>query len=104
MVWLHEQPQTPPLSQKVRIETGYLLRLLQSGMNLSLPQSRPMPSIGAHCHELRIRDENKIWRLFYRIDTDAIVVILWTEKKTNKTPDEILELCRQRLKSYDAED
>lgn len=63
-----------------------------------------MPSIGAHCHELRIRDENKIWRLFYRIDADAIVVILWTEKKTNKTPDEILDLCRQRLKSYDAED
>ena len=73
-------------------------------MNLSLPQSRPMPSIGAHCHELRIRDENKIWRFFYRIDADAIVVILWTEKKTNKTPDEILELCRQRLKTYDAED
>ena len=63
-----------------------------------------MPSIGAHCHELRIRDENKIWRLFYRIDADAIVVILWTEKKTNKTSDEILDLCRQRLKSYDAED
>jgi phage-related protein len=104
LVWLHEQPQTPPLSQKARIETGYLLRLLQSGMNLSLPQSRPMPSIGAHCHELRIRDENKIWRLFYRIDADAIVVILWTEKKTSKTPDEILELCRQRLKTYDAED
>lgn len=63
-----------------------------------------MPSIGAHCHELRIRDENKTWRLFYRVDADAIVVILWTEKKTNKTPDEILDLCRQRLKSYDAED
>ena len=63
-----------------------------------------MPSIGAHCHELRIRDENKIWRLFYRIDADDIVVILWIEKKTNKTPDEILDLCRQRLKSYDAED
>ena len=78
--------------------------MLQSGMNLSLPQSRPMPSIGAHCHELRIRDENKIWRLFYRIDTDAIVVILWTEKKTNKTPGEVLDLCRQRLKTYDAED
>jgi len=63
-----------------------------------------MPSIGIHCHELRIRDENKTWRLFYRVDADAIVVILWTEKKTNKTPDEVLDLCRQRLKSYDAED
>ena len=72
-------------------------------MNLSLPQSRPMPSIGIHCHELRINDENKIWRLFYRIDADAIIVILWIEKKKNKTPDEVLDLCRKRLKSYDAE-
>lgn len=104
IAWLHEQPQTPPLSQKARIETGYLLRLLQSGMKLSLPQSRPMPSIGAHCHELRINDEDKTWRLFYRIDVDAIIVILWTEKKTNKTPDEVLELCRKRLKSYDSRD
>ena len=78
--------------------------MLQSGITLSLPQSRPMPSIGTHCHELRIRDENKIWRLFYRIDTDAIIVILWTEKKTVKTPDEVIDLCRKRLKSYDAED
>ena len=91
------------MSQKARIETGYLLRLLQSGMNLSLPQSRPMPSIGARCHELRIRDENKIWRLFYRIDADAIVVVLWMEKKTAKTPDEVIDLCQQRLKYYDAE-
>lgn len=62
-----------------------------------------MPSVGKRCHELRIRDENKIWRLFYRIDTDAIVVILWVEKKTDKTPDEVIELCRKRLKLYDAE-
>ena len=81
IAWLHEQPQTPPLSQ-----------------------SRPMPSIGAHCHELRINDEDKTWGLFYRIDVDAIIVILWIEKKTNKTPDEVLELCRKRLKSYDSRD
>ena len=73
-------------------------------MNLTLPQSRPMPSIGIHCHELRIQDENKIWRLFYRIDADAIIVILWAEKKTTKTPGEIIDLCRKRLKAYDAED
>ena len=104
LVWLHEPPQTPPLSQKARIETGYLLRLLQTGINLAFPQSRPMPTIGSRCHELRVRDENNNWRLFYRIDSDAIVVILWAEKKTEKTPDEIIGLCRKRLKSYDAED
>ena len=63
-----------------------------------------MPSIGAHCHELRINDEDKTWRLFYRIDVDAIIVILWIEKKTNKTPDDVLELCRKHLKSYDSRD
>ena len=103
LVWLHELPKTPPLSQKARIEIGYLLRLLQSGVNLSLPQSRPMQSIGVHCHELRIQDENKIWRLFYRVDADAIIVVLWLEKKTNKTSDEVINLCRKRLKFYDME-
>ena len=103
LVWLHALPKTPPLSQKARIEAGYLLRLLQLGVNLSLPQSRPMPSIGVHCHELRIQDENKNWRLFYRVDADAIIVVLWLEKKTNKTPDEVINLCRKRLKFYDME-
>lgn len=103
LVWLHALPKTPPLSQKARIEAGCLLRLLQLGVNLSLPQSRPMPSIGVHCHELRIQDENKIWRLFYRVDADAIIVVLWLEKKTNKTPDEVIDLCRKRLKFYDKE-
>ena len=62
-----------------------------------------MTSIGIHCHELRIHDENKIWRLFYRVDADAIIVVLWLEKKTNKTPDEVINLCRKRLKFYDME-
>lgn len=102
LVWLISQPKTPPLSQKARIETGYLLRLLQSGIDLSLPQSRPMPSIGARCHELRINDENKTWRIFYRIDSDAIIVIHWVDKKTQKTPKEVLALCKARLMHYDS--
>ena len=84
LVWLHALPKTPPLSQKARIEAGYLLRLLQLGVNLSLPQSRPMPSIGVHCHELRIQDENKIWRLFYRVDADAIIVVFVVRKENEQ--------------------
>ena len=102
LAWLSSQPKSPPLSQKARIETGYLLRLLQSGLSLSMPQSRPMPSIGARCHELRINDENKMWRIFYRIDDDAIIVIHWVDKKTNKTPQEVIELCKKRLSAYEA--
>ncbi len=41
--------------------------------------------------------------IVYRIDADAIVVVLWTEKKTVKAPEGIVELCRNRLKLYDAE-
>lgn len=103
LVWLHALPKIPPLSQKARIEAGYLLRLLQLGVNLSLPQSHPMPSIGVLCHELRIQDEYENWSLFYRVDADAIIVVLWLEKKTNKTPDEVIILCRKRLKFYDME-
>lgn len=67
-----------------------------------MPQSRPMPSIGARCHELRINDENKTWRIFYRIDDDAIIVIHWVDKKTNKTPQDVIELCKKRLAAYEA--
>jgi len=60
-----------------------------------------MPSIGAHCHELRINDDNKTWRLFYRIDDDAIIVIHWVDKKTSKTPQDVIDLCKKRLATYE---
>lgn len=75
LVWLHGEVKTPPFSQAARIETGYLLRSLQESENLSLPHSRPMPSIGARCHELRITDRNATWRIVYRVDPDAIVIL-----------------------------
>jgi len=58
-----------------------LLRRLQMGESLSMPQSRPMPSIGARCHELRVKDERAEWRIFYRIDLDAIIVLEVFQKK-----------------------
>jgi hypothetical protein len=56
LVWLHGEVKTPPFSKKARVEAGVLLRRLQRGETLSLPASRPMPTIGRRCHELRIRD------------------------------------------------
>ena len=50
---LRGEIKTPPLSSAARREIGYLLRELQGGETLSLPHSRPMPNIGARCHELR---------------------------------------------------
>lgn len=102
LVWFSGEVKTPPFSSEARIEAGYLLRLLQKGELLSMPQSRPMPGIGKRCHELRINDDNKIWRIIYRIDNDAIIVVDVFAKKTNKTPDAVIKRCQKRLQQYDA--
>ncbi len=102
LVWFSGEVKTPPFSSKARIEAGYLLRLLQKGESLSMPQSRPMPNIGKRCHELRINDESKTWRIIYRLDEDAIVIVNVFAKKTNKTPDTVIKQCQKRLKQYDA--
>lgn len=101
LVWLHGEIQTPPLSKEARLEAGYLLRRLQKGDLLSLPHSRPMPFIGPRVHELRINDKDKIWRIIYRIDEDAIILVEVFAKKTRETPANVIEIAQQRLRSYD---
>ena len=66
-----------------------------------MPHSRPMPSIGRRCHELRIPDEGVTWRIIYRTDADAIVIAEVFAKKTGKTSKKIIGTCQQRLKRYD---
>jgi phage-related protein len=82
-------------------EAGFSVRRVQRGELLSLPLSRPMPEIGAHVHELRIPDINTEWRIIYRIDTDAVIIIHAFDKKTGKTPETVKQLCRKRLRHYD---
>lgn len=101
IVWLHGEIKTPPMSSQARVEAGYLLRRLQRGELLSMPESRPMPSIGPRCHELRIGDVDMTWRIFYRIDPDAILVLEVLKKKTQSTPREVIKVCRRRLTDYD---
>lgn len=102
LAWLHGEVKTPPFSYAARIEAGVLLRRLQEGESLSLPSSRPMPSIGPRCHELRIVDEGANWRIVYRIDVDAIVIVDVFSKKTQQTPAQVIDRARQRLRRYDA--
>lgn len=102
LVWLHGEIKTPPFSRVARDEAGYLLRLLQKGEKLLMPQSRPMPSIGPRCHELRITDETVVWRIVHRIDPDAIVILEVFAKKDRKTPQLVIDTCKARLKRYDA--
>jgi phage-related protein len=101
VVWLHGRVKTPPFTLSGRIEAGLLLGLLQSGERLSPPHSRPLPTIGPRCAELRIRDAEHNWRIVYRLDNDAVIVVDVFPKKTQRLPDEIVRQCRQRLRAYD---
>ena len=103
IVWLHSEVKSPPFSRKARFETGYYLRQLQRGFLLSMPHSRPMKFIGLHCHELRINDVDKTWRVMYRIDPEAVIVFEVFCKKTEQTPYEVLNACIKRLSNYDHE-
>src|SRR5207247_9216961 len=94
LAWLHGEVKTPPFSKAARIEAGYLLRKLQRGNTLSMPHSRPMPKIGPRCHELRIDDEKKTWRIVYRIDEDGIVILEGFSKKTERKQKRTIRVCQ----------
>jgi phage-related protein len=101
LVWLHAEIKTPPFATEARIEAGVLLRRLQRGESLGMPQSRPMPAIGKRCHELRVRDGAANWRIVYRTDGDAIVIGEVFAKKTRTTPKDVIANCQRRFREYD---
>lgn len=100
LVWLAGEVRTPPFSTEARIEAGFLLRRLQQDEALSMPHSRPMPGVGAGCHELRIVDRDNTWRLIYHVDADAVVILDVYSKKTRAMPKRVTETCRARLSLY----
>lgn len=102
LVWLHGEVKTPPFTPEGRQEAGMLLRLLQEGERLGMPQAEPLPGVGPRCGSLRVRDAECNWRIIYRLDTDAVLVLEVYPKKTRKIPDEVIDRCRQRLKRYEA--
>lgn len=101
LVWLEGEIKTPPFTAAARLEAGTLLRRLQQGESIGMPHSRPRPSIGPGCHELRIRDAGQNWRIIYRIDSDAIVIVEVFPKKTGETPRSVINRCQRRLRAYD---
>ncbi|MCA1570288.1 MAG: type II toxin-antitoxin system RelE/ParE family toxin [Chloroflexi bacterium] len=100
LVWLRGEVKTPPFSAEARLEAGSLLRRLQRGERLSMPHSRPMPAIGPRCHELRIVDAGKTWRIIYRTDADAVVIAEVFQKMTQQTPPRVIADSKRRLRHY----
>lgn len=100
LLWLHGEVKTPPFSSAARIEAGVLLRRLQRGESIALPHSRPMADIGKGCHELRVQDETRTWRIVYHLDVDAVVILEVFSKTSRATPALVMKSCRNRLRRY----
>jgi phage-related protein len=90
------------MSSDARVEGGVLLRRLQRGQVLSMPESRPMPAIGPRCHELRVDDivQKKEWRIIYYVGRLAIAVLDVLAKDTRTTPDDVIRNCKRRLSEF----
>src|SRR5258708_17701903 len=84
--------------EDVRRELGKAIYDLQKGEVLTMPLSRPMPSIEPGAAELRIRDRTGIYRAFYYSRSPrGILVFHAFMKKSHATPLREFNLGKKRL-------
>ena len=84
--------------EEVRREFGKLIYDLQKGARLSMPLSKPMPSVKAGVEELRVKDRFGIYRMFYFTRMASAVLIFHAfQKKTQKTSPLDIEIGKKRL-------
>jgi phage-related protein len=82
-----------------RHEVGEAILELQKGSRLTMPLSRPMPSVGPGVQELRVRDMAGIYRAFYLLRSERGVLVFHAfAKRTQKTPPREIELGRRKLR------
>ena len=85
--------------KEARVRLGKELFRLQLGEEVALPASRPMAVVSAGVSELRVKDANGIYRVFYYVaSSKGLLVFHAFVKKTQRTPPLELELARKRLK------
>jgi phage-related protein len=59
-----------------------------------------MPSLAKGCHELRIQDASRVWRIVYFVDPEAVVILEVFAKTTQRAPKGVLDASRARLRRY----
>ena len=85
-------------TKAVRINIGELLFDLQRGENIGMPDARPMPTIAAGAYELRVKDRDGIYRVFYYLKSpEGVLVFHAFTKKTQATPKNEIETAKKRL-------
>jgi phage-related protein len=93
------QKEIENFPEDIRGDLADLVAQLDIGLMLSMPISRPMPSIGKGVHELRLKDRNGIYRVIYVLLGQGEVCLLHAfKKKTQATPQQNIELAQKRLR------
>jgi len=85
--------------EDVRGDLADAMARLDAGLILSMPLSRPMPSVGRGVHELRLKDRSGVYRVVYALVRSGTIYVVHAFKKTTQqTPLRHMELARKRLK------
>ena len=93
------QRELEEFPEVIRGDLADALARLEAGLILSFPLSRSMPSIGKGVHELRLRGRDGIYRIIYALVSKRGIWLLHAfKKKTQKTPQQAIELAKRRLK------
>ncbi len=84
--------------EDVRKAIGKAILNLQKGYNLSMPISKPMPTVALGVEEIRIKDLTGIYRtLYYKKSSQGILIFHAFVKKSQKTTLHEINLGRKRL-------
>lgn len=85
--------------KEIKNKIGDLVLDLQNGKSLTMPESRPIPSVGQGSHEIRVKDSENQYRAFYYLKVKEKILVFHTfVKKTEKTLKREIDLGKKRLK------
>lgn len=84
---------------EIKKALGKAILELQHGVSLGMPLSKTMPSVAKGAHELRLKEKDGIYRVFYFTKVgDKILIFHAFQKKTQRTPKKDIDLAKKRLK------
>lgn len=93
------QKEIEEFPEEIREDLADMLARLDVGVMLSMPISRPMPSVGRGVHELRLKDRSGIYRVIYIfVKQSDIWLVHAFKKKTQQTPQKNIDLAKKRIR------
>lgn len=97
------QRELKSLPKNILIDMFALFEDLASGKKLSMPISRPLPSISKGLHELRLSDRSGEYRVFYVFKvSDSIYVLHICHKKKQTIDRKTQKLLNQRIRNLES--